>query len=257
MPKVLKSTCRKRWCLSVCKKINFIFHLFLRCCKDVAHLLFGHFRHAWLHIPKVILSNCRKLYLQKKIVYLKRLSAEKNQLYQMTVHHQVRQLKLHQLHQVTVSSREFLDIQATIDFRFTLNVYVTWYVTISFIPRVFREILQRYTTSYFRYFEHAWLRTPKMILSTCRKLHYCMPKINFIIHFFLEALNFKEYCNLIGWQQIWPITQEPEFCHVCDWWWNINNNISFHLGLFPGKTNGKIFQWIWINIYLLNWKNKY
>ena len=32
-----------------------------------------------------------------------------------------------------------------------------------------------------------------------------MPKINFIIHFFLEILHFKESCNLIGWQHFWPI----------------------------------------------------
>ena len=82
-------------------------------------------------------------------------------------------------------------------------------------------------------------------------------KINLIIHFFLEILHFKECCNLIGWQQIWPITQEPEFCQICNWWWNINNNISFYFELSPGKTNDKIFRWIWINIYLLKWKNKH
>ena len=63
------------------------------------------------------------------------------------------------------------------------------------------------------------------------------PKIHFIIHFLLKILNFKEYCNLIGWQQIWSITQEPEFYQICDWWWNTNNNISFHSGLFPGMKH--------------------
>ena len=65
----------------------------------------------------------------------------------------------------------------------------------------------------------------------------CMQKTNFIIHFFLEILHFKESCNLIGWQH-----RELEFCQIWDWWWNINNNISFHFRLFPRKTNDKIFQ---------------
>ena len=40
----------------------------------------------------------------------------------------------------------------------------------------------------------------------------------------------------------WVIIQEPEFCQIWDWWWNINESISFHFRLFPGKTNGNIFQ---------------
>ena len=32
----------------------------------------------------------------------------------------------------------------------------------------------------------------------------CKPKIDFIIHFFLEILHFKESCNLIGWQHFGP-----------------------------------------------------
>ena len=70
----------------------------------------------------------------------------------------------------------------------------------------------------------------------------CMPKINFIIHFFLEMLHFKESCKLIG-HKIWPITQEPEFCQTWHWWWNISNKISFHFRLLPRKTNN-IFQTI-------------
>ena len=40
----------------------------------------------------------------------------------------------------------------------------------------------------------------------------------------------------------WPITWEPEFFQIWDWWWNISNNISFHFRLFRRKTNDKIFQ---------------
>ena len=35
-------------------------------------------------------------------------------------------------------------------------------------------------------------------------LFICMQKINFIIHFFLMILHFKESCNLIGWQHFGP-----------------------------------------------------
>ena len=77
----------------------------------------------------------------------------------------------------------------------------------------------------------------------------CMPKINFIIHFFLEVLHFKEPCNLIDQPAFWTITREPEICQIWDWWWNINNNNSFRFKLFPGKTNDKIFQTIQKKLY--------
>ena len=32
----------------------------------------------------------------------------------------------------------------------------------------------------------------------------CMLKMNFILHFFLKILNFKEFCNLIDWQHCGP-----------------------------------------------------
>ena len=55
--------------------------------------------------------------------------------------------------------------------------------------------------------------------TSCGRLQ-CMQKINFIIHFFLKILHFKESFNLI-----------------------INNNISLHFRLFSRKTNmTQIFQ---------------
>ena len=90
--------------------------------------------------------------------------------------------------------------------------------------------------TYFGYFGHVCMNTPKMI-STCTRL-WCLSvckKTNFIIHFFLGILHFKESCNLIGWQH-W----ELEFYQIWDWWWNINN-ITFPFRLFPRKSNDKIF----------------
>ena len=102
--------------------------------------------------------------------------------------------------------------------------------------------MQRYATSYFGYFRHACLCTPKTIVSTCRILFFCIPRINFIIHFFLQILLFQESCNLIGWTAFWLVTWEPEFCQIWDLWWNISYNIGFYFKLFLGKTNHKIFQ---------------
>ena len=64
--------------------------------------------------------------------------------------------------------------------------------------------------TFFRYFGYAWLHTPKMVVSTCKRL--------------------------------WSITRDLEFYQIWDRWWNFNNNISFHFRLFSRKTSGKIFQ---------------
>ena len=58
-------TWRNLWCFSAGKKSTSSFTL--RYCKDIAHLFFGHFGHAWLHTPKVILSNCRKRLCRKRL----------------------------------------------------------------------------------------------------------------------------------------------------------------------------------------------
>ena len=101
---------------------------------------------------------------------------------------------------------------------------------INFIPCVFLKILQRYANFLF------WVLWACMAMYTQKdsfnlyktSMFICIPKINFIIHFFLEIL--------------YPMTREPEFWQILDWWWNINNNISFHLWLCPGKTKKTIFQ---------------
>ena len=101
-------------------------------------------------------------------------------------------------------------------------------------------------TSYFGYFGHAWLHTPKMMVSTCTRIWYlsaCNRQTSSFI-LFPEISHFKEPCNLIGWQH-W----ELEFCQIWDWWWNINNNINFYFRLFPRKTNENFFVKIQKNPY--------
>ena len=56
--------------------------------------------------------------------------------------------------------------------------------------------------TYFGYFGHVWLQSPKIICIVLLKtsMFLCVQKINFIIHFFLTMLYLKESCNLIGQQ---------------------------------------------------------
>ena len=71
---------------------------------------------------------------------------------------------------------------------------------INFVSHVFLEILQRYANFLF------WVLWVCMVTQTQNDsinlqktlMSICMPKINFIIHFFLGILHFKESCNLIG-----------------------------------------------------------
>ena len=69
-----------------------------------------------------------------------------------------------------------------------------------------------------------------------------MPKINFIIHFFLEILNFKKSCNLIGWQHFGPLLENQNFVR-----YGIAGKISATilvsiLGYFQEKLMTKFFQ---------------
>ena len=107
----------------------------------------------------------------------------------------------------------------------------------NFIPKAFMAILERYANFLF------W------VLWVCLATHtqydsinlqkilmfICIPKISFIIPFFLEILHF---ILQLDWSTaFWPITRD--FSQIWDWCWNINNNISFRFRLFPGKTNEK------------------
>ena len=103
-------------------------------------------------------------------------------------------------------------------------------------------------TSYFGYFGHAWLHTPKIIKSTCTRL-WCLSVCKKQTSSFILFLRYYILKNPAIWLAvpIWGL----EFCQIWDWWWNINSNISFHFRLFPRKTNDKIFQKIPKSILLV------
>ena len=108
----------------------------------------------------------------------------------------------------------------------------------------FLEILQRYAHFFlwfFGYFGHTWLHTPRMIVSTCRRL-WCLSASLKYISSFTSFLRYYILKNPNWLKALWPITQEPGFCQIWVCWWNINNIIIFHFRLSPGKTNDKNFK---------------
>ena len=84
----------------------------------------------------------------------------------------------------------------------------------------------------FGYFGYVRQCPPKVILSIYRK------------HLFLSPDKKSDSSSMLFWRlsAFWAITREPEFSQIWDWWWNINNSISFHFRLSPRKTNDKIFK---------------
>ena len=75
--------------------------------------------------------------------------------------------------------------------------------------------------TYFGYFGHAWLHSPKMIVFNV----YVHTKNKF------QNLLLSYNITILILQFDWLAA----LCQIC--WWNINNNISFHYRLFPRKTN--------------------
>ena len=89
-----------------------------------------------------------------------------------------------------------------------------------------------------------------MMISTCRRLRWLSACQKYTSSF-TSFLRYYILKNPAIWLagSILVITQEPEFYQIWDWWWNINNNISFQFRLFPRKTNDKMFQKIQKNLF--------
>ena len=83
-----------------------------------------------------------------------------------------------------------------------------------------------------------------MIVSAWRKLR-CLSVCQKYASSFTSFLRYYILKNPVIWLAdiiLAHRTGELEFCQIWDWWWNINNNISFQFTLFPKKTNDKSFQ---------------
>ena len=107
-------------------------------------------------------------------------------------------------------------------------------------PMLYLRYCKDMQTSYFGYFEHAWLHTPKMIVSTCARLR-CLYACKKQTSSFTSVLTYYILKNPAIWLADLQFDWKLEFSQIWDRWWNINNNISFHFRLVPKKTNDKIF----------------
>ena len=77
-----------------------------------------------------------------------------------------------------------------------------------------------------------------MIVSACERLRSSCQKCT------SPFISFSKYYILSN-TAIWlvdSIGRDTEFFQIWDWWWNINNNISFISDFFPRKTKGKCFK---------------
>ena len=113
----------------------------------------------------------------------------------------------------------------------------------STLPPMFFWRYHKDMQTYYGLMGHARLHTRKMLISTWRTLpclSTCQKQTPSLTSF-LRYYFFKNRCNLNTWQQFGP-TRHPEFCQICDWWWKISHNISFHLRLFPKKGKEKVFS---------------
>ena len=159
MPKVLKSTCRKLWCLSAFKKSASAPTLFLRYDKDTVNLLFWEIWECLaIHHHSINLKQPFMLICMQKINFIThffRKILQRNSKLLFWVFWAC--LATHTQSDTTNLKKTFMFICRQ---------------KINFIPYAFLEMLQRYG-NLFGYFGHAWIHTPKMIVSICRKL-WCL-----------------------------------------------------------------------------------
>ena len=129
MIKVLKSTCRKLWCLSICKKSTSSLTYFMKYCKQIANLLFYEFGEWLFFAIKNHWISLKEIFM---LIWYKKLSSS-----------------------LTTFLRCFKEIANIFCLQAKNQVHplrFPWDIT---------EILQ---TCYFVHFGNGRLRTPKVIL---------------------------------------------------------------------------------------------
>ena len=103
------------------------------------------------------------------------------------------------------------------------------------------EILQRYANLFWVLWACLVTLTQNdsiVLLKTW--MFICMQKINFIIHFFLTILHFKEFCNLIGRQHFGPQLETQNYARYVG---EISITIlAFIIDYFQEKLTSKIFS---------------
>ena len=156
MPKVLKSSCRKLWCLSACKNQRHLFFFFWRYCKDVANLLFWECLTISIKINTTNFQETFMLICMWKINFathfFKTYCKEITNLLFWAIW---ACLATHKPKMIVSIWRNIYCLSAGKN-----QVHV--FLEISTYPWDIANIFQ---TCYFGYFEHARLPTPKVILT--------------------------------------------------------------------------------------------
>ena len=114
----------------------------------------------------------------------------------------------------------------------------------NFILHVFLEILQRYCKLVILgTFGMSGYAHPKWYYQLVENFDFFLHAENELHHFFSILRNYI-LKNLIYWLDDSILAYNSRTWRLSDmgWWWNINNNISFHFKLFPGKTNNNFFS---------------
>ena len=124
------------------------------------------------------------------------------------------------------------------------HIHLKWYYQFKETFDVYLQVENQLHLSEFPGVIFLLQRYCKLVLDTLDMPGYTHPKCycQFIenCHVYLQQTNqlyppfFSE--DWLSAVRTRTRTQEPEFCQIWDWWWNINNNISFHFRLFPRKT---------------------
>ena len=97
-------------------------------------------------------------------------------------------------------------------------------------------------TSYFGYSGHVWLRTSKLVPSTCRKLQWlsvCQKSTSS----FTSFLRYYILKNPPIWLADRILAHNSRTrIFIRDWWWNITNNINFPFNYFLETLMANVFK---------------
>ena len=206
MPKLLKSICGKFWCLSSCKKSTSSLTSFLRYCKGTAKLLFWELWECLTTLIKnhrISLQETFMLICMQQINFITHLFLkilQRNSKLNILGNSSKPRYTLND----SINLKKSLMFICKRKTNFILSIFLEilqwyckfvilgtlhkpayahlkWYqhlVELSYLsagkrailsPMFFYKYCKDMQTSYFEYFRHVWLYTPKMIKSTCRK----------------------------------------------------------------------------------------
>ena len=147
-----------------------------------------------------------EIHFQETLMFISMKNINMGSLGMLHHHHQNHNINLQQAYLHTKKSTSSLNSfhQLEENFCVYLQAKNQLHPTLSPPPplRAFLEILQRYAKFLFWVFWASLVGHTQNDSINLQKtsMFICIPKTNFIIHFFLDILHFKESCNFIGCQ---------------------------------------------------------